>query len=50
MELEDYGVFIKLVEEEYVEDILNGNLHFSSLKSFSIVRDDIYILITLINT
>lgn len=30
MELEDYGVFIKLVEEEYVEDILNGNLHFSS--------------------
>lgn len=35
MELEDYGVFIKLVEEEYVEDILNGNLHFSSLKSFS---------------
>ena len=31
MELEDYGVFIKLVEEEYVEDILNGNLHFSVL-------------------
>lgn len=29
MELEDYGVFIKLVEEEYVEDTLNGNLHFS---------------------
>lgn len=35
MELEDYGVFIKLVEEEYVEDTLNGNLHFSSLKSFT---------------
>ena len=35
MKLEDYGVFIKLVEEEYVEDTLNGNLHFSSLKSFT---------------
>lgn len=35
MELEDYGVFIKLVEEEYVKDTLNGNLHFSSLKSFT---------------
>ncbi|TGY55825.1 hypothetical protein [Limosilactobacillus reuteri] len=35
MELEDYGVFIKLVEEKYVEDTLNGSLHFSSLKSFT---------------
>lgn len=33
--LEDYGAFIKLVEKEYVEDTLNGILHFSSLKSFA---------------